>query len=176
MLSRYNGIRASLTTLVKAGESSVRGDNLDGNIYSAIYGDTRFIRATLDILVNDEFVKDPSDSGSVELAHVERAWARLAPALQAYDTLAAIRTQYIGSASACAEAIGDRYVFTGELPAKDQVCGTSPLPAELSVYPVKGPVDGKAVHLPKSKVAGGAAKTNPLLQQVLDTVAASALR
>ena len=333
VLSRYNGIRASLTTLVKAGESSVRGDDLDGKIYSAIYGDARFIRATMDILVNDEFVKDPSDSGAVELRHVDKAWARLAPALQAYDTLAAIRTrygvsapagaavapagaalastdasaatvdtlktvmqdareqaaraasgdevvnlgaigttvrcndtawnkdpnfylkeadkmakkydffgymngvpmcafwkwapqdrkldltgsprilivqgeldpatayegslrthndtkaytrfvaiddegqhgQYIGSASACAEEIGDLYVFTGELPAKDQVCGTSPLPAELSVYPVKGPVDGKAVHLPKSKTAG-TAKANPLLQQVMDTVAGSALR
>ena len=60
-------------------------------------------------------------------------------------------------------------------PAKDQVCGTSPLPAELSVYPVKGPVDGKAVHLPKSKSAGSA-KVNPLLQQAMDTIAGSALR
>ncbi|TCN38452.1 TAP-like protein [Kribbella orskensis] len=323
--ARYNGIRASLTTLVKAGESSVRGDNLDGLIYSAIYGNTRFIRATLDILVHDEFTKDPSDSGEVELAHVDRAWARLAPNLQAYDTLAALRArygvsaaaspapspatvaaakvdslkdvmadaraeaatatsgdqpvnlgaigttvrcndtawnkdpnfyleeadkmakkysffgymngvpmcafwnyapqdrkldlkgsprmliiqgeldpatayegslrthndtkqatrfvaiddegqhgQYVGSASSCAEAIGDKFVFTGELPGKDQVCGTTPLPEELSVYPVKGPVDGKAVPLPKSKA--GSARTNPLLQQALDTVAATSLR
>ncbi|TCM48259.1 TAP-like protein [Kribbella sp. VKM Ac-2568] len=323
--ARYNGIRASLTTLVKAGESSVRGDNLDGLIYSAIYGNTRFIRATLDILVHDEFTKDPSDSGEVELAHVDRAWARLAPNLQAYDTLAALRArygvsaaaspapspatvaaakvdslkdvmadaraeaatatsgdqpvnlgaigttvrcndtawnkdpnfyldeadrmakkysffgymngvpmcafwnyapqdrkldlkgsprmliiqgeldpatayegslrthndtkqatrfvaiddegqhgQYVGSASSCAEAIGDRFVFTGELPGKDQVCGTTPLPEELSVYPVKGPVDGKAVPLPKSKA--GSARTNPMLQQALDTVAATSLR
>ncbi|MFC5262921.1 alpha/beta fold hydrolase [Kribbella qitaiheensis] len=319
--AKYNGIRASLTTLVKAGESSVRGDNLDGLIYSAIYGNTRFIRATLDILVHDEFTKDPSDSGEVELAHVDRAWARLAPNLQAYDTLAALRArygvsaaaspatvaaaqvdslkdvmadaraeaatatsgdqpvnlgaigttvrcndtawnkdpnfylkeadrmakkysffgymngvpmcafwnyapqdrkldlkgsprmliiqgeldpatayegslrthndskqatrfvaiddegqhgQYVGSASSCAEAIGDKFVFTGELPGKDQVCGTTPLPEELSVYPVKGPVDGKAVPLPKSKA--GSARTNPLLQQALDTVAATSLR
>ena len=319
--AKYNGIRASLTTLVKAGESSVRGDNLDGLIYSAIYGNTRFIRATLDVLVHDEFTKDPSDSGAIELSHVDKAWARLAPNLQAYDTLAALRTrygvsapaapavaaaaqvdslkdvmadaraqaatassgdepvnlgpigttvrcndtafikdpnyylkeadkmakkydffgymngvpmcafwkyapqdrkldlkgsprmlivqgeldpatayegslrthndtkqvtrfvaiddegqhgQYIGSASSCAEAIGDKFVFTGELPGKDQVCGTSPLPEELSVYPVKGPVDGKAVPLPKSK--SGSAKVNPLLQQALDTVAASSLR
>lgn len=98
--AKYNGIRASLTTLVKAGESSVRGDNLDGLIYSAIYGNTRFIRATLDILVHDEFTKDPSDSGEVELAHVDRAWARLAPNLQAYDTLAALRARYGVSAAA----------------------------------------------------------------------------
>ncbi len=320
--AKYNGIRASLTTLVKAGESSVRGDNLDGLIYSAIYGNTRFIRATLDVLVHDEFTKDPSDSGQIELSHVDKAWARLAPNLQAYDTLAALRArygvsaaavapaaaaaaqvdslkdvvadaraqaaaatsgdepvnlgavgttvrcndtawnkdtsfytkeadrmakkydffgymngvpmcafwkyapqdrkldlkgaprmlivqgeldpatayegslrthndtkqvtrfvaiddegqhgQYIGSASSCAEAIGDKFVFTGELPGKDQVCGTSPLPEELSVYPVKGPVDGKAVPLPKSKA--GSSKVNPMLQQALDTVAASSLR
>jgi pimeloyl-ACP methyl ester carboxylesterase len=323
--AKYNGVRASLTTLVKAGESNVRGDNLDGLIYSAIYGNARFIRATLDILVHDEFTKAPSASGEVELAQVDRAWARLAPNLQAFDTLAALRTrygvtppaaaqpsaaaeaatqvdslkdviadaravaakatsgdeavnlgaigttvrcndtawnkdpkfytkeadkmakkydffgymngvpmcafwkyapqdrkldllgsprmlivqgeldpatayegslrthndtkavtrfvaiddegqhgQYIGSASSCAEAIGDKFVFTGELPGKDQVCGTTPLPAELSVYPVKGPMDGKAVHLPNSKA--GATKVNPLLQQVLDTVAASSLR
>ncbi|GAA1586312.1 alpha/beta fold hydrolase [Kribbella sancticallisti] len=318
--ARYNGIRASLTTLVKAGESEVRGDNLDGLIYSAIYGNTRFIRATLDVLVHDEFTKAPSESGKVELTHVDKAWARLAPNLQAYDTLAALRTrygvsaaapavvaaaqvdslkdvmadarteaatatsgdqpvnlgpigttvrcndtawnkdpnfylkeadkmarkydffgymngvpmcafwkyapqdrdldlpgaprmlmvqgeldpatayegalrthkdtsaatrfvaiddegqhgQYVGSASSCAEAIGDKFVFTGELPGKNQVCGTTPLPEELSVYPVKGPVDGKAVPLPKSKA--GSSKVNPLLQQALDTVAASALR
>jgi hypothetical protein len=65
-------------------------------------------------------------------------------------------------------------VFGGELPGKDQVCGTSPLPAELSVYPVKGPVDGKAVPLPKSKA--GSVKVSPLLQQTLDLVAASTLR
>ena len=82
--------------------------------------------------------------------------------------------QYVGSASACAEEIGDRFVFTGELPGKDQVCGTSPLPAELSVYPVDGPVDGNAVHLPKSKTVQ--TKVNPLLQQALDEVAASSLR
>ncbi|MEV6281356.1 alpha/beta hydrolase [Kribbella sp. NPDC051770] len=321
VLAKYNGIRASLVTLVKAGESDVRGDGLDGNIYSAIYGNVRFIRATMDILVHDEFVKDP-DAGTVTVQHVDRAWARLAPELQAFDTLAAIRArygvsaaalstagvaaaqadtvksvladaretaaratsgdqpvnlgaigttvrcndtawntdpnfylkeadrmakkytffgymngvpmcafwkyapqdrkldlkgsprmlivqgeldpatayegslrthndtkqvtrfvaiddegqhgQYIGSASACAEAIGDRFVFGGELPGKDQVCGTSPLPAELSVYPVKGPVDGKAVPLPKSKA--GSVKVSPLLQQTLDMVAASTLR
>ena len=319
--ARYNGIRASLTTLVKAGQSSVRGDNLDGLIYSASYGNTRFIRATLDILVHDEFTKDPSDSGEIEVAHVDRAWARLAPNLQAYDSLAALRArygisatasaatvaaakvdslkdvmadarveaakatsgdqpvnlgaigttvrcndtawnkdpkfylkeadkmakkysffgylngvpmcafwnyapqdrkldlkgsprmliiqaeldpatayegslrthenteqatrfvaiddegqhgQYVGSASSCAEVIGDKFVFTGELPGKDQVCGTSPLPEELSVYAVKGPVDGKAVPLPKSKA--GSTRTNPLLQQALDTVAATSLR
>nr|WP_238356775.1 alpha/beta fold hydrolase [Kribbella italica] len=321
VLAKYNGIRASLVTLVKADESSVRGDGLDGNIYSAIYGNVRFIRATMDILVHDEFVKDP-DAGEVTVQHVDRAWARLAPELQAFDTLAAIRArygvsaaalttagleaaqadsaksvladaretaaratsgdqpvnlgaigttvrcndtawnkdpnfytkeadrmakkysffgymngvpmcaywnyapqdrkldlkgsprmlivqgeldpatsyegslrthndtkqvtrfvaiddegqhgQYIGSASACAEAIGDRFVFSGELPGKDQVCGTSPLPAELSVYPVKGPVDGKLVPLPKSKA--GSLKVSPLLQQTLDRVANNTLR
>jgi pimeloyl-ACP methyl ester carboxylesterase len=317
----YNAIRARLVTLVKAGTSSVRGDSLDGKIYSAIYGNTRFIRATLDILVADEYTKAPSASGKVELAQVDRAWARLAPALQAYDTLAKLRArygvsatasaaivaaakvdsaqsliadareqaataasgdqvinlgaigttvrcndtawskdtgfylkeadnmakkydffgymngvpmcafwkyapqdrkldltgsprilmvqgevdpatayegslrthqataaytrfvaiddegqhgQYVGSASSCVEQIGDRFVFTGELPAKDQVCGTSPLPEDGSVYPVNGPVDGNSVPLPKSKA--GSKAISPLLQQALDTVAAGALR
>ncbi|MEV5963897.1 alpha/beta fold hydrolase [Kribbella sp. NPDC051952] len=317
--AKYDKVRADLVTLVKAGTSTVRGDSLDNTIYSTIYGNVRFVRATLDILVHDEYAKDPSASGAVELRHVDRAWARISPELQAYDTLAAIRTrygvtaaapatvaalrvdstrsiladarataarstgdatvdlgpigttvrcndtafshdpqyylreadkmarkytffgymngvpmcafwkyapqdrkldlkgsprflmiqgeldpatayegalrthndtarvtrfvaiddegqhgQYVGSASACAEEIGDRYVFTGELPGKDQVCGTSPLPAELSVYPVDGPVDGNAVHLPRSNSAPG--KVNPLLQRALDTVAAGSLR
>lgn len=314
--STYNGIRAGLVARVKAGTSSVRGDDLDGTIYSTQYGNVRFIRATLDILIHDEYLKDPSTSGKIELRHVDRAWARISPELQAFDTLAAMRArygvtpaasttlaallvdstrsiladaretaakstgdavvnlgaigttvrcndtawnsdprfylreadrmarkydffgymngvpmcafwpyepqdrkldlkgsprilmiqgeldpatayegalrthqdtaratrfvaiddegqhgQYVGSASSCAEAIGDTYVFTGELPGKDQVCGTSPLPAELSVYPVNGPIDGNAVHLPNSKL-----KVNPLLQQALDTVAAGTLR
>ncbi|MEI8412465.1 MULTISPECIES: alpha/beta hydrolase [unclassified Kribbella] len=314
--STYNGIRACLVARVKAGTSSVRGDDLDGTIYSTQYGNVRFIRATLDILIHDEYLKDPSTSGKIELRHVDRAWARISPELQAFDTLAAMRArygvtpaasttlaalrvdstrsiladaretaakstgdavvnlgaigttvrcndtawnsdprfylreadrmarkydffgymngvpmcafwpyepqdrkldlkgsprilmiqgeldpatayegalrthqdtaratrfvaiddegqhgQYVGSASSCAEAIGDTYVFTGELPGKDQVCGTSPLPAELSVYPVNGPIDGNAVHLPNSKL-----KVNPLLQQALDTVAAGTLR
>ncbi|MGW1346933.1 alpha/beta hydrolase [Kribbella sp. NPDC002412] len=317
--STYNGIRAGLVTLVKAGTSSVRGDDLDGTIYSVQYGNIRFIRGTLDILVHDEYLKDPSTSGEIELRHVDRAWARISPELQAFDTLAAIRArygvtpapattaaalrvdsthsiiadareaaakstgdavvnlgpigttvrcndtkwntdprfylreadrmaakydffgymngvpfcafwpfepqdrkldvkgsprmlmiqgeldpatayegalrthkdtaratrfvaiddegqhgQYVGSASACAEAIGDTFVFTGELPGKNQVCGTSPLPAELAVYPVNGPVDGNAVHLPRSK--SGADRVNPLLQRNLDIIANGTLR
>jgi pimeloyl-ACP methyl ester carboxylesterase len=319
--AKYDQVRAGLVKLVKAGTSNVQGVDLDGTIYSTIYGNVRFIRATLDILVHDEYVKDPSASGEIELRHVDRAWARISPELQAFDTLAAMRArygvtpaaspaaaaalrvdsvrsvladaretaaksgsgdavvnlgafgdtvrcndtawshdpgfylreadrmakkysffgymngvpfcafwpyapqdrkvdlkgsprllmiqgeldpatayegalrtheataratrfvaiddegqhgQYVGSASACAEAIGDRFVFTGELPGKDQVCGTSPLPAELSVYRVFGPVDGNAVHLPKSKAGGH--QVNPLLQRTLDTVANGALR
>ncbi|TDD60555.1 alpha/beta fold hydrolase [Kribbella antibiotica] len=318
----YDKVRADLVKLVKAGTSNVRGDDLDGKIYSVIYGNVRFIRGTLDILVHQEFTKDPSASGDVELRHVDKAWARLAPELQTFDTLTAIRTrygvnpaataadkvatssdstrslladarsaaekssgggdevhsfgavgttvrcndtvwnkdpkfylaeadkmarkysffgymngvpmcafwkykaqdrkldltgsprilmvqgeldpatayegslrthqdtakvtrfvaiddegqhgQYVGSASACAEAIGDTFIFTGELPARDKVCGTTPLPAELSVYPVNGPVDGNAVHLPRSKSASQ--KASPLLQQALDTIAAGTLR
>jgi hypothetical protein len=316
VLASYESIRAQLVALVKAGTSSVRGDDMDGNVASAIYGNVRFIRATLDILVHDEYVKAPSASGEVEAVHVERAWARLAPALQQYDTLAATKTrygvtdstdafgrtgkvvtrysilgaardaaaragsdavvnlgsvgttvrcndtvwetnprfytkeadkmtkkypffgylngvpmcafwqyepqdrkldlpgvprmlmiqgeldpatayegalrthqdtahatrfvaiddegqhgQYIGSASACAEAIGDRFVFTGELPGTNQVCGTSPLPEDGAVYPVYGPVDGNAVKLPK-KVGHG---TNPALRSVLDQIAENSL-
>ena len=322
VLAKYNQVRASLVTLVKVGQSSVRGDDFDGLIYSASYNNQRFIRATLDILVHDEFAKAPTASGEISLAQIDQAWARLAPALQEYDTLAALRARYgfdltasktliastqvdsirslvadakeeaakagsgdelvdlgaigttvrcndtkwnkdprfylkeadkmakkytffgymngvpmcafwkyapqdrkldlvgaprmlivqseldpatsyegslrthkdtlattrfvgiddegqhgqyiLSKASSCVQAIGDRFVFTGELPGKDEICGTSPLPEDLSVYAVKGPVDGKSVHLPKSKAANGL--TDPLLQQVLDTVAAGTLR
>jgi pimeloyl-ACP methyl ester carboxylesterase len=317
VLARYDQIRAQLVAMVKAGTSSVRGDGLDGNVASAIYGNVRFIRATLDILVHDEYVKAPSASGEIEAGHVERAWARLAPALQQYDTLAAIKSrygipataaldtagsvvvtrtstlaaarasatadrasdavvnlgaigttvrcndtaweddprfytreadkmtrlypffgylngvpmcafwphapqdrkldltgsprilmitseldpatayegalrthrdtarvtrlvsiddegqhgQYIGSPSACAEAFGDRFVFTGELPGRDEICGTTPLPEDGSVYPVDGPVDGNAVKLPKKTGQG----TNPALRSLLDQIAANSL-
>lgn len=315
VLANYDAIRARLVELVKAGTSSVRGDGMDGNVASAIYGNVRFIRALLDVLVHQEYVNAPSASGEIELAHVDQAWARLAPALQQYDTLAAIRArygvsataaldastavvtpsraiadaraasaglpgdavvnlgsigttvrcndtawdddphfytheadkqtarypffgylngvpmcafwphapqdrtldltgsprilmisgevdpatayegavrtheatarvtrlvgiddegqhgQYIGSASACAEQFGDRFVFAGELPPTDQVCGTSPLPEDASVYPVIGPVDGSGVRLPKDK----AKKANPALQALLDQIAGSSL-
>jgi pimeloyl-ACP methyl ester carboxylesterase len=312
VLARYDAVRAQLVTLVKAGTSSVRGDNLDGLIYSAQYGDRRFIRATLDVLVHDEYVKAPPASGEVENSHLEAAWARLAPALQQYDSLAALRArygvtaptaadevktpgsviadaraeyadapddqvvdlgavgttvrcndtkwssdpvfylreadrmaakyrffgymngvpmcafwkyppqdrtldlkgsprilmvtteldpatayegalrthrdtaavtrfvaiddegehgQYIGSQSACAEEIGDRFVFSGELPARNRVCGTSPLPEDGSVYPVDGPVDGNAVHLPRDR---STQRTSPMLERIQDQVAANA--
>lgn len=321
--AKYNGIRAQTVTLYKAGEGKLRGDNLDGAIYSAVYSNTRFIRATVDILVYDEFTKAPSASGSVDLGHVDRAWARLAPALQAYDTLAATRTrygvsapaspalaaaakvntrtsvlddareeaanapsddteinlgavgttvrcndtawskdpnfylkeadkmarkydffgymngvpmcafwkyapqdrkldmigsprmllvqsefdpatsyegawrthtdtkavtrfvgiddegqhgQYIANISSCVEAIGDTFVFRGELPGKNQVCGTTPLPAESAVYPVVGPVDGKAVPLPKSKTRTAPTKADLLNQQAEDVIANNTLR
>lgn len=321
----YDRIRAELVRLVKAGTSGVRGDGLDGLVYSASYGNIRFIRATLDILVHDEYVKAPAASGQIELAHVERAWARISPELQKYDTLAAIRArygvtdpsgataveyrvttpgsrleearkalpkgklapadevvnlgavstvvrcndthwshdpsfylretdrnarkhpffgyvvgvpmcafwpyapqdrkadlkqsprilmvsgeldpatayegalrthrdtsrytrlvsiddegqhgQYIGSPSTCVETIGDRYVFTGELPGRDRTCGTSPLPEDGSVYPVDGPIDGNAEHLPRERSLAKAAAVegpNRLLQAVMDRVAAEA--
>lgn len=311
--AKYDAVRAQLVKLVKAGTSNVRGDNLDGLIYSVQYSNLRFIRGAVDILVHDEYVKDPSASGEIENEHVERAWARLSPTLQAYDTLAAIRArygvtapgaaqtvetpasavaearaayrgaadetvvdlgadgttvrcndtkwrkdtgfylreadrmaskysffgylngvpmcafwpyepqdrkadltgsprilmvqdeldpatayegalrthkdtsrytrfvaiddegqhgQYVGSPSACTEEIGDRYVFSGELPGKDVVCGTSPLPEDGSVYPVDGPVDGNSVHLPGNR---STKKPNPVLQRLLDSVAANSL-
>ncbi|MBB6571033.1 alpha/beta hydrolase [Kribbella sandramycini] len=318
--AKYNQIRAGVIKLVKANRSDVQGVDLDGKIYSVIYGNVRFIRGTMDVLVHDEFVKDPPASKKIEAKHIDRAWARLAPELQAFDTIAAIRArynvtvaatavetmaassdsvrtlladaradartmaageplllppvgttvrcndtawnkdprfylkeadkmakkydffgymngvpmcafwpykpqdrkldltgsprllmvqgeldpatayegalrthrdtskatrfvaiddegqhgQYVGSASACAEAIGDTFVFTGELPARNKICGTTPLPAELTVYPVNGPLDGNAVHLPKSRSTPQ--KVTPFLQQVLDTVAAGTLR
>jgi hypothetical protein len=92
--AKYDQVRAGLVKLVKAGTSNVQGVDLDGTIYSTIYGNVRFIRATLDILVHDEYVKDPSASGEIELRHVDRAWARISPELQAFDSLAAMRARY----------------------------------------------------------------------------------
>ena len=321
VLARYESIRAGLVSLVRSGESTVRGDGLDGLVYSSMYGNRRFIRALLDILVHDEYQLDPSDDGDVDARHVDRAWARIAPALQAYDSLAGLRTrygipepaapatadaattrqirsvstiladarveakratradetvdlgpigttvrcndttwrkgagfyldeadrmaarypyfgylngvpmcafwpyaaqdrdvdlagsprllmvqaeidpatawegadrthrtlrrttrmisiddegqhgQYVGSPSACAEAIADRFVFTGRLPSSDDICQTSPLPAETQVFPVDGPVDGNSVPLPNRRIARPD-PPNPMLEDVLDTVAA----
>ncbi|RJK94367.1 alpha/beta fold hydrolase [Vallicoccus soli] len=321
VLARYEAIRAALVQLTRSEGSAVRGDGLDGNVASAIYGNARFVRATLDILVHDEYVQDPSGSGEVELRHVDAAYARIAPELQRYETLAVLRSrygvtpapalaaeapaggaealadaraaalaapgdapfdlgavgttvrcndtawdrsarwyqreadrmaeryrfygylngvpmcafwpyapqdrdvdlagaprmlmvqgeldpatayegalrsheatrratrfvaiddegqhgQYVGSASACAEAIGDRFVFGGELPGRDTVCGTSPLPEDRAVYPVDGPVDGDAVPLPRAGTRAAAVPAdlpNPLLQRVLDRVAEASL-
>jgi hypothetical protein len=117
--------------------------------------------------------------GEVDPATAYEGSLRTHQATAAYTRFVAIddegqHGQYVGSASSCVEQIGDRFVFTGELPAKDQVCGTSPLPEDGSVYPVNGPVDGNSVPLPKSKA--GSKAISPLLQQALDTVAAGALR
>lgn len=319
VLARYESIRAGLVSLVRSDASTERGDTLDGRIYSNSYSNIRFIRATLDILVAAEYVLDPSDDGDVDARHVDRAWARIAPTLQAYDSLAAIRArygipeasaaaadtalrtpaiviaearrqaraqrrgpdaevvlepigttvrcndtrwrknpayyvaladrmarrypffgylngvpfcahwpyapqdrdvdltrsprllmvqaevdpataweganrthrtlarttrlvsiddegqhgQYVGSPSSCAETIGDRYVFTGELPGRDRVCGTTPLPAETAVYPVDGPVDGNTVPLPGRRAGRQADRADALLQGLLDRVAAN---
>lgn len=283
----YQRIRAKLVELQKAGTSSVRGDGLDGNVAGVIGNNRRFIRATVDILVHDEYVKAPSASGRIDGGHVDRAWARLAPELQKYDTLAAtkarygvpavaaadevvnlgasgtvvrcndtawnkdprfytreadqmtkrnpwfgylngvpfcafwpyqpqdrkldlkgsprllmvhseidpqtayegaLRThkdisgasrlvsiddegqhgQYILGPSSCVADIGDRFVFNGELPGRDQICGTSPLPEDGSVYEVKGPLDGRAMPLPRNLLAARTAESNPLLEQVID--------
>lgn len=319
VLARYEAIRAGLVSLVRSEESSERGDTLDGRIYGNSYSNTRFVRATLDILVADEYVRDPSDDGDVDARHVDKAWARLDPILRAYDSLAAIRArygipetpappadtalrtpsiaiaearrqaqaqrrsadavidlgalgttvrcndtrwrkdpayyiamadrmarryafygylngvpmcaywpyapqdrnvdlsgsprllmvqaevdpataweganrthrtlvrttrlvsiddegqhgQYVGSPSSCAETIGDRFVFTGELPGRDRVCGTTPLPADTVVYPVDGPVDGNAVPLPGRRTGNQGDRPGALLQSLLDRVAAN---
>jgi pimeloyl-ACP methyl ester carboxylesterase len=289
----YQRIRAKLVELYKAGTSSVRGDGLDGNVASVFGNNRRFIRATLDILVHDEYVKAPA--GQVNAGHVDRAWARLAPELQKYDTLAAtkarygvpataaadavvnlgaigtvvrcndtawnkdprfytreadqmakrnpwfgylngvplcafwphkpqdrkldlkgsprmlmvhseldpqtayegaLRThkdithasrlvaiddegqhgQYILGPSSCVTEMGDRFVFNGELPGKNQICGTSPLPEDGSVYEVKGPLDGRAVPLPRSMKTLGVEETNPLIEQVIDQLAEQPLK
>ncbi|ALG07046.1 alpha/beta hydrolase [Kibdelosporangium phytohabitans] len=88
----YDAIRGKLGALRQAGKTSVRPHELDFKVLGVIGNDRRFIRALTDILVHDELVKAPS--AKVQAGHVERAWARLAPALQAYDTLATIKSRY----------------------------------------------------------------------------------
>lgn len=64
--------------------------------------------------------------------------------------------QYLFGPSSCVQEIGDRYVFDGIVPAKDVVCGTSPLPGDTEVHRVRGPINGKTAHSPNSeKVAPG---------------------
>lgn len=280
----YDAIRGKLTALLQAGTSTVRPYTLDFNVLGVIGNDRRFIRALVDVLVHDEFVKAPA--GTIQAGHVERAWARLAPALQAYDSLATIKTryripataaadsvvnlgaigdtvrcndtawnkdprfytreadrmakrypwagylngvpmcafwpyapqdrkvdlkgsprvllvhseldpqtayegalrtykdvthaarlvsvddegqhgQYILGPSSCVQQHGDRFLFGGELPGRNEICGTAPLPEDGSVYEVRGPLDGKAVPLPRSRAAAGA-EQNPLLQEIFD--------
>jgi pimeloyl-ACP methyl ester carboxylesterase len=314
--AKYRQIRSSLVALVRSGDETIRGEDLDFRVYGDIYGDTRFVTAALDILVSDEYAKNPT--GGVTSQQLDAAWARLAPALRAYTSLEdlydswgvtpagkATRTgavnvsrmdvirdalvrarhdttpdavvdlgafgdvvrcndtpwvhgasyylnlsdqmqdkypwigyengvpfcafwpyapqdrqvnlvgsprllqiqseldpatayegslrshrltkkvtrfvaiddegqhgQYVSGPSSCVERIGDRFVFTGELPGRDLVCGTTPLPADQSVYPVNGPVDGNSEPLPASK-AGAA--PNRMLQRILDRVATHAL-
>ncbi len=324
--ARYTAVRAELMRLLGTGTSDVRGDNLDFAIAGVIGNNTRFVRALLDFLVHDEYTRAPGATGTIALAHVDGAWARLAPALQAFDTLAAIRARYGVSAaaatasssaasvdsaapaltrsgilaqarrtaavsrsadavvnlgaigttvrcndtrwednprfytkeadrmtrkypwvgylngvpfcafwphepqdrrldlpgsprmlmvhseldpqtayegglrthrdvpmatrlvsvddegqhgqyllgpSACVDAIGDRFVFGGELPGRNQVCGTAPLPADGAVYAVDGPLDGNSVPLPRSTDRGNS--INPALQASVDEVARHSL-
>lgn len=309
VLASYEGIRADVVERLKAGDGTVRGDGLDGSVASAIYGNTRFVQATLDILIHDEYVAAPAET--ITAQHVRRAWDRLALALQQYDSLAAAKArygvgsaapdsadvlaearakaagrsddqvvdlgavgttvrcndtewnhdpnfyldesdamaskypfygylngvsmcafwpyapedrtvdlagsprilmitgevdpatayegalrsheatraatrlvsiddegqhgQYVGSYSTCAEEIGDRFVFGGEAPGQDTVCGTSPLPEDSSVYPVDGPVDGNAVPLPTERSAYQPDEPNRMLQRILDRVATESI-
>ena len=94
VLTKYESIRAQLVALVEAGSSEMRGDHLDGRVSGQIYRNSGFVRATLDILVHDEYVKDPGGSASATATHVERAWARISAALQALDSLAGVKDRY----------------------------------------------------------------------------------
>ena len=94
VLARYESIRAGLVARVDSGQSDVRGDGLDTLVADAIYSNLRFVQATLDILVHDEYLEDPAGSRTVTGAHVERAWARLGPTLQVFDSLARTKARY----------------------------------------------------------------------------------
>ena len=80
--------------------------------------------------------------------------------------------QYLLGPSSCAEDLADRFVFSGELPSRNRLCGTAPLPAESTVFSVNGPVDGNAVDLPGRRSVRSQLP-NPMLQRVLDRVAAN---
>ena len=84
--------------------------------------------------------------------------------------------QYIGSASSCVDRTGNRFVFTGELPGRDRICGTSPLPGDSVVFPVNGPVDGNSVPLPGDRHSRQHVDPrNPMLQAIFDRIAATTL-
>lgn len=307
--AKYESIRVKLVDLVKAGTSSVRGDRLDNRVFRDLYGNTGIVVAVLDILVHDEYTKAPPPSGNIELAHLERAHARLGDELRRYYPLEHLRWrygmlpdqtsapaagmktrdafpvtrrlaaldesvdldasfyavlcndtrwsadiaryrreaerstaayplygysngiaecafwkypatqrmidlkdaprvlmvqseldvitsyesalqahrvterstrfvavddegqhgQYVLGPSSCVDEVGDRYVFDGVVPAEDMVCGTSPLPGDTAVYPVRGPVNGKTAHSSNGeKVAPGRSSA---LERVLDAAA-----
>ncbi|MCE7006680.1 alpha/beta hydrolase [Kibdelosporangium philippinense] len=82
--------------------------------------------------------------------------------------------QYILGPSSCVQQFGDRFLFNGELPGRNEICGTAPLPEDGSVYEVKGPLNGKAVPLPRNLTS--AADTNPMLQDILDQMGEQPMR
>lgn len=120
VLERYESIRADVVELQPSGDGSVRGDGLDGFLAGAIYGNTGFVEGALDILVHDEFVAAPADA--VTAAHVERAWDRIAPALQQYTSLAETKARYgVGDANAVASSRLDRARARADRKASDEV-------------------------------------------------------
>ena len=65
---------------------------------------------------------------------------------------------YIDGSSPCVERIGDEFLFGGVLPAKDKVCGTTPLPRDKKVYSLKGPLNGKSYRWMHSAARPGSPK------------------
>jgi pimeloyl-ACP methyl ester carboxylesterase len=49
---------------------------------------------------------------------------------------------YIGGPSTCVQKVGDAFLFSGRMPARDLTCGTRPLPRDRAVFPLDGPVTG----------------------------------
>lgn len=92
--AKYEAVRAGLVTLVKAGVSVVRGDDLDSTIFGDLYGNTGMVIGALDLLVHDEYAKAPSAAGIVELEHVDQAYARLGAKLRQYYSVDQLRQSY----------------------------------------------------------------------------------
>ena len=119
VLSRYDGIRAQVVARLKAGAGIVRGDSLDGLVAGAIYSNVGLVRATLDILVFDEYAKDPA-ADRIAQEHVDRAWARLAPELQALTT-ASLGRYDARPARTVGDAIRASLADVAGLPADEEV-------------------------------------------------------
>ncbi len=78
---------------------------------------------------------------------------------------------YLNGASSCVNQIGNAFLFNGVLPAKDTVCGTSPLPRDKKVYKLDGPLDGHSYSLASTHSTERVAQPNPTLAKLLDDAA-----
>ena len=57
---------------------------------------------------------------------------------------------YIDGPSTCLERIGDAFLFSNRLPARNVRCTTSPLPYDRKVYALSGPVSGASSNAKKA--------------------------
>ncbi|SDT24752.1 TAP-like protein [Friedmanniella luteola] len=82
---------------------------------------------------------------------------------------------YLSGVSPCVERIGDAFLFSGVLPARDTVCATTPLPRERVVHPLAGPVTGRPTGRAAQTRSGGAGPAGPAVQRIRRAAAAAEL-